>query len=261
MTSPGGPPRGTLRDRVRHRLRWADLEALLPYLLLATLLAVAVVVLGRDVRLHLAAIEAWVAARGPGGTVVFAVLFVVVTSALFPESVLSMAAGALFGLGEGFAAVAVASLVAAALQFTLARGLLRARIGRIVNRRPALAAFQRAALRDETRLQTLLRLTPLNPASLSYAMGAAGVRFSGFLLACAGMLPMLFLEVYFGYAGKHVARIAGRSARAVIVHDVVVFAGLAASIVVVVLVSRVAMRAVIAAVEEDEAGGIEGGPK
>lgn len=261
VTHPDRPPHATLRDRVRRRFRHADVEALLPYLLLGTLLAVAIVVLGRDVEHHLHAIEAWVSARGPWGVVAFIGLFVVVTSALFPESALSIAAGALFGLTAGFAAVVVASFLAAAAQFALARGLLRNRIARILEREPSLAAIQRAALGDETRLQTLLRLTPLNPASVSYAMGAAGVRFPGFLLACLGMVPALFLEVYFGYAGKHVARIAGRSARAVIAHDAMVFAGLAASVVVVVLVSRMARRAVIDAVAETDTDGPAGAAK
>jgi len=254
MTRSDGSPHPNLRDRVRRRLRHADLEALLPYLLVGVLLTVAVVTLGHDIRRHLDAIEAWVAARGPWGVVAFVGLFVVATSALFPESALSIAAGALFGLFEGFAAVVAASFLAAAAQFVLARGLLRGRIERALAGRPWLAAIQRTALRGETKLQTLLRLTPLNPASISYAMGAAGVRFPGFILACVGMVPTLFLEVYFGYAGKHVARIAGRSARSVIVHDIVVFAGLAACVLVVVLVSRMARKAVIEAVAETDAG-------
>lgn len=257
----GDPAHPTLRDRVRRRFRNADMEALVPYVLLGALLAVAIVVLGRDVRHHLVTIEGWVAARGAWGVVTFVALFVVVTSVLFPESALSIAAGALFGLTEGFGAVLVASFLAAAVQFALARGLLRNRIERILERKPSLAAFQQAALGDETRLQTLLRLTPLNPASISYAMGAAGVRFPGFLLACLGMVPTLFLEVYFGYAGKHVARIAGRSVRAMLVHDAVVFAGLAASVLVVVMVSRMARKAVVEAVAETHGERRAGAPE
>lgn len=249
MISSDRRPHFVLREHVRRRLRRADLEALLPYLVLGLTLTIAVVALGRDIRHHLDAMEAWASARGPLGWVATVALFVVLTSALFPESALSITAGALFGLWEGMATVVVASFLAAALQFVLARGLLRGPIERALASRPWLAAVQRTALRDETKLQTLLRLTPLNPASISYAMGAAGVRFPGFILACAGMIPTLFLEVYFGYAGRHVARLAGRSTQAVILHDVVVFSGLAACILVVVLVSRRARKAVIAAVD------------
>jgi len=252
MTSPDVSPPPLPRGRVGRRLAHADLEALVPYAIAGVLLAVTVIVLGRDIRHHLDAIETWVAARGPLGLVAFVALFVVATSALFPESVLSIAAGALFGLAEGAAAVLAASLVAAVLQLLLARGLLHARVQRVLAERPWLAAIQRATLRDELKLQTLLRLTPLNPASISYAMGAAGVRLPGFVLACLAMTPTLFLEVYFGYAGRHVARIAGRGAQGVLVHDVVVFAGLAACVVAVVVVSRTARRAVMAAVAEEE---------
>ncbi len=138
---PDLPPPPLHRERVRRRLAHADWEALLPYLLLGALLAVAVVVQGRDIRHHLDAFEDWVAARGAWGAGAFVVLFVVATSLLFPESVLS---------------------------------------------------------------------------------------------------------------------IAGRSGRAVILHDVMVFAGLAACLVAVVAVSRVARRAVISAVAEAEAGPADG---
>jgi uncharacterized membrane protein YdjX (TVP38/TMEM64 family) len=238
------------RDRVRRFFERVDFGAVVPYLLVGLLLVAAVVVLGRDIEHHLNAMERWVEDQGAWGPVVFGGVFIVVTSMLFPESVLSMVAGALFGLTQGLATVVAASLVAAALQYGLARRLLRGRIQKILAKRPSLAALQRAALQDEVRLQALLRLTPLNPASLSYTMGAAGVRFSGFMLACAAFVPNLVLEVYFGYAGKHVARIAGRSARGVILHDIVVFAGLAACVVVMVSVSRMARKAVTEAVGE-----------
>ena len=45
---------------------------------------------------------------------------------------------------------------------------------------------------DEFHLQFLLRLTPLNPATLSYLLGAAGVRFWGFLIV--GVIVLFFLS-------------------------------------------------------------------
>ncbi|MEJ2170137.1 MAG: hypothetical protein P8X90_31950 [Desulfobacterales bacterium] len=75
--------------------------------------------------------------------------------------------------------------------------------------RPALTAIQRAVGRDEFRLQLLLRLTPLNPAIISYRLGSAGVRFSSFLIACLALTPSLIIEVYFGHVGKHTVMLAG----------------------------------------------------
>jgi uncharacterized membrane protein YdjX (TVP38/TMEM64 family) len=240
--------RPEISNRVHRLIGRAIPWAVLPYLLLAGVAVVAVVVLGRDVEHHITALESWVAAQGPRGWIVFVAVFVVTTSVLLPESIVSIAAGALFGPLEGLGVVVGASLVASALQYGLARRFFRAKIERWLVARPSLAAIQRAVLGDELRLQTLLRLTPLNPASLNYSMGAAGVRFPGFLLASLATTPHLLLEVWFGYAGKHVARIAGRSARAIIVHDVVVVGGLAACLIAVLIVSRVARRAVEEAV-------------
>jgi len=237
-----------IAERVHRLIGRAVSGAVLPYLLLGGLTVAAVIVLGRDIEHHIAAIETWVEAQGPRGRIVFALFFVATTSALIPESILSMIAGALFGPIEGLSVVVAASLVAAALQYGLARGLFRARIERWLGARPPLVAIRQAVLRDEVRLQTLLRLTPLSPASQNYAMGAAGVRFPGFLLASLATTPQFLLEVYFGYAGKHVARIAGRSARAIIIHDVVVVGGLAACLLTVLLLSRLARRAVEEAV-------------
>lgn len=217
------------------------------YLCAALLLATALVLAGADISHHVTAIEAWIASLGPWGLVAFVVILVLATSVLIPGSVLSIAAGALFGLAQGLALVLVANLLAAALQYLLARRLLRAPIDRFVARRPALAAIQRAVHGDELRLQALLRMMPLNPATISYLLGAAGVSFGGFIFACLALSPHLFLEVYVGYAGKHAAHVAGRDVQQVYVHDLVVFGGLAVTIVVITLLSRLAHRALTTA--------------
>lgn len=252
MTAPSAR-RPEISIRVHRLIGRAIPWAVLPYLLLGGVAVAAAVVLGRDVEHHIAAIESGVAALGPRGWIAFVVVFVLTTSVFLPESIVSIAAGALFGPIEGLGVIVGGSLVAAALQYGLARRFFRARIERWLGARPSFAAIQRAVLRDELRLQTLLRLTPLNPASLNYSMGAAGVRFPGFLLASLATTPHLLLEVWFGYAGKHVARIAGRSVRAIIIHDVVVVGGLVACLIAVVVVSRVARRAVEAAVGGSDA--------
>lgn len=230
----------------------ASRRDLLIYAGAALLLAIAVVLAGDEIRLHVGAIESWIASLGPWGVVVFIALYVAVTTLLFPESVLSMAAGALFGLAWGLAVAAVAALLAAMLQYALARRLLHARVERALAARPSLAAIERAVSRQEFRLQLLLRLTPLNPATTSYLLGAAGVRFGGFLIACLGIAPHLLLEVYFGYAGRHVAHMAGRDTQAVYLQDVAIVGGLVIAMVVLFLISRIAYKAVLEIVERTE---------
>jgi uncharacterized membrane protein YdjX (TVP38/TMEM64 family) len=239
-------------DRVRRFLARAYSRAALPYLLAGLLLIVAIVVGGREIGHHINAIESWITKLGPWGVLAFVGLFTLATSFLLPDTVLCIIAGALFGLGWGVAAVIAGSVLAAALQFALSHKLMRARIQRTIAAKPSLAAIQRAVSRDEFRLQVLLRLTPLNPATISYLLGAAGVRFSGFLIACLALTPNLAIEVYFGHVGKYAARLAGSNARTDHLHDLAVIGGLAVCVAVMVLVSRMARKAVMQAVVETD---------
>nr|WP_320016835.1 VTT domain-containing protein [uncultured Desulfobacter sp.] len=150
-------------------------------------------------------------------------------------------------MGSGCALVLAGSLLAGPIQYALSRRLLRARVQGMINAKPSLAAIQRAVIRDEFRLQVLLRLTPLNPATVSYMLGAAGVGFPLFLLAFLASIPNLFIEVYFGHVGKHVARLASSDARTAHLHGLAIIGGLVVCIVVMILVSRIAHRSLLEA--------------
>jgi uncharacterized membrane protein YdjX (TVP38/TMEM64 family) len=239
-------------DRLRRFLGRAYSRATLPYLAVGLLLIVAIVVGGREIEHQINAIESWITKLGPWGVLAFVGLFAVATSFLLPDTVLCIIAGALFGLGWGVAAVLAGSVLAGAIQFALSHKLLRARIERTLASRPSLAAIQRAVSRDEFRLQVLLRLTPLNPATISYLLGAAGVRFSGFLIACLALTPNLAIEVYFGHVGKQAARLAVSDARTAHLHDLAIIGGLAVCVAVMVLISRIARKAVMQAVAETD---------
>jgi len=249
-----------LIDRVRRLLARAYSRAALPYVAVGLLLIVAIVFGGREIEHHINAIESWITELGPWGVLAFIGLFTLATSLLLPDTVLCIIAGALFGLYWGVAAVLAGSLLAGAMQFAHSQKLLRARIQRALAARPSLVAIQRAVGRDEFRLQVLLRLTPLNPATISYLLGAAGVRFSGFMIACLALTPNLAIEVYFGHVGKHAARLVGSDARTAHLHNLAIIGGLAVCIAVMVLVSKMARKAVMQAVAETEkAEGSAGG--
>jgi uncharacterized membrane protein YdjX (TVP38/TMEM64 family) len=237
-------------DRVRRLLARANFRSMLVYLALGALLIITILIVGREIVHHIKAIELWIASLGPWSVFAFITLFVLATSFLFPETLLAVIAGALFGLPLGLAAIVVASLLAAALQFFLSQHFLRRRIQRVIAAKPSLAAIQRAVLRDEFRLQVLLRLTLLNPATISYLLGATGVRFGKFLVACLSLTPNLFIEVYFGHASKHLVRMVCCDVRTMYLYNLAVIGGLVACVILVVIVSRVARKAVLEAVSE-----------
>src|SRR6478752_7465642 len=107
---------------------------------------------------HVLEIERWVVGLGPAGPAILIGLLVLGTSILIPESLFAIVAGALFGLDRGFLIVVAGNLIAASVQYGLARSFLHDRIQRMLASRPQLAAIQRAVLQDEVRLQLLLRL-------------------------------------------------------------------------------------------------------
>lgn len=228
----------------------APRRTILTLIIAGLALLVLILAAGDEIGDHVAALEAWISGLGPMGMIAFVGLYVLATSLMLPESVFSVVAGALFGLAGGLAVVVTGAGLAAVLQYALARRLLRAPIERVISNRPTLAAIQRAVLRDETRLQVLLRLTPLNPATISYMLGAGGARFGAFLLACLGLFPHLFGQVYMGYAGKHAAHMASRGTGTFHLHDLMIFGGLAMMVVALVLISRTAHKAVVQAVSE-----------
>ena len=239
-------------ERLIARAGW---RATLPIVAAGVLLVVLIILLGREAGRHIAAIESWIAELGPTGLAVFIGFLVAGTSLLIPESLFGIAAGLLFGVRLGFLVVLVGNALAAIIQYALARRLLHDRIQRMLSSRPQLAAVQRAVLKDETRLQLLLRLTPLNPASLSYVFGAAGVRFAGFLFACVGLTPHLLLEVYLGHAGRRLTGIGGETAPHPLAHHLATFGGLLVSAVVVFIVSRLARNAIHRVLAEKETSG------
>jgi len=218
--------------------------------LIITISIVAIVLAGEDIAHHIDAIESWVMTLGPWGIVAFVGLYILATSVMMPESVLSIMAGALFGLGWGFVVVLVGGIVAAALQYALSHRLLRQRIEHIVAGNFRLLAVQRAVDRSELKLQLLIRLTPLNPATVSYVLGASGVKFSGFLLASLASTPHQLIEIYFGFAGKHVARLASGDTEFGNLHDLVVIGGLVITVLVVLLGSRRAQKELMQALAE-----------
>lgn len=219
------------------------------WILTAALLLLVVLIVGSEIDQHLTAIEAWIAHLGPWSLLAFVGLFAVAASLFVPDTLLCIAAGALFGVRWGLAAVVVGSFVAAAVQFWIAHRFLRSRIQHMIGARPRLVAIQRGVMQDELRLQFLLRLTPLNPATASYLLGAAGVRFAGFMTACLAITPHLALEVYFGDVGRHLAKVAAGTAPPSRVHTGVTLVGLVIAIAVMVVLARTARRALTQAMD------------
>ena len=255
--NPGdqGPPQPVSHA---HRLLRRELRSILAPALAIVLVIIVLAVVGHEAELHLQAIEDWIAALGPWGRLAFVGVLVLGTSALLPESVFGLAAGALFGLAWGFGLTLLGNILAAALQYGLARWLLHDPIQRSLQKRPLLRALQGAVLREGIRLQVLLRLTPLNPALISYLLGGAGVRFGGFLLASLVLGLHSIIEVYLGHAGKQLVEKGLSGTADPWQHNLPMLAGGAIGMLAIVLVSKAAHRAVLRSLDESRTATNEG---
>ncbi len=235
--------RGFTTETLRYSEKPARSRAAIKVVLGALLLVLAVT-LGCAFGHHIPALEQWIAAQGAWGYVTFAGMVVVGTSLFVPDTVFAVAAGALFGVPGGTLVMTVACLLTAALDYAVARLFLQGAVHAWLARKPQLAAIERAVKREGLRFQFLLRLTPVNPVSVSYLLGAAGTRFDSFLAACLGLVPALFVEVYFGYVAKHVAKVSGGASEHSAVHTALTIAGLVACVAMLVYTIRLARRAI-----------------
>lgn len=148
--------------------------------------------------------EAYTAHLGAWGMVVYAVGYVVAVLLFVPGSVLTIGAGLVFGFWKGMLVVSVASTMAAAVAFLIARHLAREAVERRVQQSRRFGAIDRAVREKGALVVFLLRLSPLVPFSLSnYLYGLTAVSFGRYVLASwIGMLPGTALYVYLGSAGR-----------------------------------------------------------
>lgn len=201
-------------------------------------------------REYLASALAWTAAAGPLGQAGFVGLYVLATVAFLPGSVLTLGAGAAFGLWKGFALVSIASTAGASAAFLVGRYLLRDWVSRKLERVPAFAAVAGAVGQEGWKVVLLTRLSPVLPFNLlNYAYGLTTVGFGEYVLASwLGMIPGTFLYVYLGAAAGEAAR--GGSRARTPAEWALYAGGLAATAVAAWLVGRTAKRALSAKVRE-----------
>jgi uncharacterized membrane protein YdjX (TVP38/TMEM64 family) len=187
----------------------------------------------------------WVARNGMAGALLFVLGYVAATVVFVPGSLLTIAAGAIFGLGKGTALVFVAATLGASAAFLVARYLARPLVEHRLAGNARFAAIDRAIGHEGRKIVFLLRLSPVFPFNLlNYALGLTTVRFHDYVLASAGMLPATLLYVYYGKILGEVDRVASgapipRGAE----YYVLLGIGLAATILVTALVTRIARRA------------------
>ncbi|MFM7264314.1 MAG: TVP38/TMEM64 family protein [Cyanobium sp.] len=194
--------------------------------------------------------EAWLAQllpalRSPLGAAVFVPLFALWVTLLLPGVWASMLAGALYGTALGSALVFLGASLGAVVVFLLGRGVLREWARRRLAAAPKLRAVEQAVSREGLRLVLLTRLSPAFPFSLlNLAYGLSEVRLRDYVIGLVGILPGTVLFCGLGALAGDVARFGTvLSGEADPLTRAVRWIGIAATLAVTLLVTRVARRA------------------
>jgi uncharacterized membrane protein YdjX (TVP38/TMEM64 family) len=220
-----------------HRLKLAALAAV------AVVLLAAVRVLPIQELLR-AALER-VAGLGAAGVAAFVAIYVAACVLMIPGSLLTLGAGAVYGLVRGTAIVSLASTLGATTAFLAGRHLAREWVARRVAGNPRFAAIDAAVGREGWKIVGLTRLSPAFPFNLlNYAYGLTGVRLRDYVLASwIGMLPGTVMYVYLGSLAGSLATLGAHRDGRTPAQWALFGVGLAATVAVTVLVTRIARRA------------------
>jgi uncharacterized membrane protein YdjX (TVP38/TMEM64 family) len=185
--------------------------------------------------------------RGAGapGVAAYVAVYIGATIAGIPGSILTLAAGFAYGPVWGLAVASPASVAGATAAFLLGRTVLRDWAVRAMGGSPRGRAIATAVERDGFKIVLLLRLSPVVPFNaLNYGLSLTNVRPGTYVIASAiGMLPATALYVYLGSLAPTAAQLSTAAEAGGAGRTILYVAGLIATIVVVVVATRAARRA------------------
>jgi uncharacterized membrane protein YdjX (TVP38/TMEM64 family) len=187
----------------------------------------------------------WVAGLGPAGVIAYIALYVLACVFMLPGSVLTLGAGAVFGLARGTLIVSVASTLGATAAFLAGRYLARDRVARRIEGNERFRAIDEAVGREGWKIVGLTRLSPVFPFNLlNYAYGITKVGLRDYVLASwIGMLPGTVLYVYLGSLAGSLATLGRHGAGRTPAQWALFAVGLLATVAVTVMVTRIARTA------------------
>jgi uncharacterized membrane protein YdjX (TVP38/TMEM64 family) len=187
----------------------------------------------------------WAKGKGPTGGVVYALFYIAGTALFFPGLPLTLGAGFLYGAVIGTLVVSPASVAGASLAFLIARYFARDWVTHRLKKYPQAAAIDRAIEKNGFKAVVLLRLQPVLPFNiLNYALGLTSIRLRDYMLASwIGMFPATVLYVYLGSVMNDISDLLRGRPNSGMAGRFLLWGGLAAIVVLVWWLGRVAKKA------------------
>ncbi|HEV7402089.1 MAG TPA: TVP38/TMEM64 family protein [Chthoniobacteraceae bacterium] len=150
-----------------------------------------------------------IAAMGRWGGALYPLLFAACNVLLLPAGTLAIGSGLFFGLWWGFLLNVAASVMGAAVAFSISRWAARGWVRRHFLRHRKWAALDEAVAREGWKIIFLTQVHPLAPSSLlNYLYGVTRIPFRTCMLWIAiGQAPGAFLYAYLGTLAQHGLRL------------------------------------------------------
>ena len=184
------------------------------------------------------AFRAWVSGLGFAGYVLYALVYAVCVVLFIPASILTLGAGATFGVIRGTIVVVIGATLGATLAFIVARTIARKRVEAMAAKDRRFQALDRAITTEGAKIVLLVRLAVVFPFTYTnYVFGLTGVRVLPYALATlVGIVPGSIAFVYIGAAAA--------AATAGTVKIVVYVVGAVLALIASAFVGRIAVKAI-----------------
>jgi uncharacterized membrane protein YdjX (TVP38/TMEM64 family) len=188
---------------------------------------------------------AWLSGLGAVGLLAFVAIYILACVLLLPGSVLTLGAGVVFGVVQGFLAVLTGAILGATCAFLVGRYLARDWVARRIAGNDKFKAVDEAVGREGWKIVLLTRLSPAFPFNiLNYAYGLTRVSLRHFFLASwVGMMPGTAMYVYLGSLAGDIASLGAAGRTRTTAEWALYGVGLLATVAVTVLVTRLAKKA------------------
>ena len=195
----------------------------------------------------------WIEAQGAWGPFAFILLYILATVFFLPGSILTLGAGALFGVAFGSLYVSIASTLGATGAFLIGRHLARDWVASKVGQKRTFKAIDDAVRRGGWRIVGLTRLSPIFPFNtLNYAFGLTSVSLREYVVASwIGMMPGTILYVYVGALAGSLATMGTAPRNRTTAEWIMYVVGLIATLAITAYITRSARASLSRQVGED----------
>lgn len=201
---------------------------------------------------------AWIDGLGAIAPLAFILLYIVITVAFVPASVVTLGAGVVFGVVKGSILVFVGAMLGATAAFLVGRYVARDWVASKIANSPRFQAIDDAIAKDGRKIIFLLRLSPVFPFNLlNYSLGLSQISLKDYVIGSVGMLPGTIMYVYLGSLVGSLATLGAgdgsQSPEAATIQWIIRIVGLIATVAVTLYITRIARRALSEALPDEAA--------